>query len=204
MESILQALRGWKNPRLFFRGVNSRRRRLRCDGRNIDVLSRLGVTQLLARLFFNGFLVALQPLNLLGIAIILLLHLNNLLAQRVVLGTFLLIDNHSIGAKHYVDKQRRSEHEHGHGRDAAPQRIDSSCQWPKALNQHNCERSRLRRVINYGPESVFRSWKARDFGPGHIGSSHRQSIIRKCLYSKIQCFAAALKASKPSRLRASV
>ena len=93
-----------KTRGLFPGGVSGRRHGLHRNGRDVYVFSRLGITQLFARLFFNGLLIALEPLDLLRIAVVLLLHLHDLLAQRDVLRTLLLVDDHSIRAKHDVNK----------------------------------------------------------------------------------------------------
>src|ERR1700722_10238017 len=89
---------------LFLGRASGRQHRLCGYRRDVYVFAGLGITQLFARLFFNGLLIALEPLDLLSIAVVLLLHLYDLLAQCNVLRTLLLVDDHSIRAKHDVNE----------------------------------------------------------------------------------------------------
>src|SRR5437868_11564034 len=85
-----------KTEALLFRGVIGWRRSLGCSRGHIDVLARFGVTQLLARFFFDGSLIGLEALDLLGIAIIVALYFDDLFSQSFVFGALLLVDDHSI------------------------------------------------------------------------------------------------------------
>src|ERR1700686_5023168 len=104
-KSIIRSCTSRKTAGLFFRGVSHGGHGFRRDRGDVHVLPRFGVAQLLPRLFLNGLLIALEAMNLLGIAVVLLLYLDDLLAQRLVFDTFLLVDHHSIRAEHNMDKQ---------------------------------------------------------------------------------------------------
>src|SRR5579859_1573912 len=89
-----------KSERLFFRRMIRRNHRFGRRRRDVYILPRLGITQLLAGFFFDCRLVALEPLNLLGVAVIFPLNLLNLVPEFLVLGALLPINDHSVSAEH--------------------------------------------------------------------------------------------------------
>src|SRR5690349_20746293 len=85
---------------LLFRGVIRRRRRFGPSRRHIDVLAGFGISKLLAGFFFDRRLIGLEALNLLGVAIIVTLHFDNLLPQGFIFSALLLVDDHPVGPEH--------------------------------------------------------------------------------------------------------
>ena len=79
---------------------------------------------MLARFFFDGSLIGLEALDLLGIAIIVALYFDDLLSQSFVFGALLLVDDHSIGPEHNMHKQEHSENGDGDGCQAAAQGVN--------------------------------------------------------------------------------
>src|SRR5215471_12828393 len=89
--------------------VSGGRKRLHRRGWDVDILPGLRVSQLFSGFFLDRGLIALQVLNSLRVAIVLLLYIDDLLAQRFILGPLLLVDDHPVRTEHDMDKQRNRE-----------------------------------------------------------------------------------------------
>src|ERR1051326_6646790 len=140
---------------LFFCGMIRWGNQLLLSRWNVHVFSRLGVAELLARFLLNGCLIALESLNLLCIALILPLHLIDLLAKRLVLSAFLLVNHHAIGAKHHVHEQRYRQQCHRHGGDPPAQGIHEHQGGTRNLDPRTGDALRLGRALDHSAQAVL-------------------------------------------------
>ena len=145
--------------------------------------------QLLTSLFFDGLRIGLQGLNLVCVALVVVLQRSDFALEIDVLGAFLPVNHHSIGAEHYVREEPDREHRNRNGREPASGFVGS--QKPRTQFRANSPRDHfhLRGLIG---DCLSSSLYERDTG-----------TLRNSLYSNIHFLAAVLNFSSASGLAAS-
>jgi hypothetical protein len=169
------------------RGVICRRIRPYGVRRNVHILSRARVMQLLTGFFLNRLRVGLHSLYPLCVELVFLLFEGDPLVQRFIFRPLLFVDNHPVRAQHHVDKEQACERRDRDRRDPPSQRMDSSKNGAQLRHPRRSQSFGPRRSLHHRAQSVLRSGES--------------PYVGKFFYSKIHCLAAPLNFSNSCLLR---
>jgi hypothetical protein len=163
-----------EGPLLFSRRACFGYRWSGCRSRShIHHFSRTRVVQLLPRLFLNRVRIGrLQGFDLLSIVVVFLLQSVDLFLQSLVLGFFLPVNHHAVGAEHYMRKQPHRKHRDRTRRQPASQSIEQGERRTQSRHRPVCPGFGLRSPLHQRPQAIFRPWQNPNFGQAAYSKIH--------------------------------